>query len=90
MEVDKEFEIQLSRKFMLLKNNLFKHLHEKNPALRFSKEECIRIMGYASESYFKHLRLYEYVFNNKTASEIKRINFNQDEARVAGSLSKAL
>ena len=87
MEVDKEFEGQLSRKFTMLKNFLFKHLHEKNPALKFSKEECIRIMEYAAESYFKHLRLYEYVFNNKTASEIKRINFDQEEARNAGSLS---
>ena len=38
-------------------------------------------MAYAKESYFKHLRLYEYVFNNTTASEIKRLNFDQDIAR---------
>ena len=46
-----------------------------NPALQFSTEESKRILAYANESYFKHLRLYEFVFNNKTASELKRINF---------------
>ena len=70
----------------LFRSLILKYLHEKNPALKFTKEECLRIMAYAAESYFKHLRLYEYVFNNKTASEIKRINFDQDEARNAGSL----
>jgi len=46
-------------------------------------QEAKKIVDYGQNSYFKHLRLYEYVFNNKTASEIKRINFQQEEAKNA-------
>ena len=90
VEIDEEFDNQLKKKMNLFRSIILKYLHEKNPALKFTKEECLRIMAYAGESYFKHLRLYEYVFNNKTASEIKRINFDQDEARNAGSLQQTL
>ena len=90
VEIDEEFDNQLKKKMNLFRSIILKYLHEKNPALKFTKEECLRIMAYAGESYFKHLRLYKYVFNNKTASEIKRINFDQDEARNAGSLQQAL
>jgi len=47
-------------------------------------------VAYAKETYFKHLRLYEYVFNNKTASELKRITFTQEEAKVTSPLGNAL
>jgi len=50
-------------------------LHEQNVAIKFNKEECKRILEYAHSTYFLHLRLYEYVLNNRTASEIKRITF---------------
>lgn len=36
------------------------------------------------------MRLYEFVFNNTTASEIKRINFVQEEAKKASPLQQAL
>ena len=52
--------------------------------------DCHKIVAYAKETYFKHLRLYEYVFNNKTASELKRITFKQEEAKVCGPLGNAL
>ena len=65
-------------------------LHEKNPALKLNKEEAKKIAAYAQESYFKHLRLYEFVFNNKTASEMKNIKFKQDVAKTAGPLTQAL
>ena len=63
---------------------------DRNPALKFTKEEAKRILKYAQESYFKHLKLYEFVFNNKTASELKRINFPQESAKQAPALSQAL
>jgi len=47
-------------------------------------------VAYAKETYFKHLRLYEYVFNNKTASELKRITFKQEEAKTSAPLGNAL
>lgn len=65
-------------------------LQEENEALKINKHEAVRIVKYAQETYFRHLRLYEFVFNNKTASEIKRINFTEEEARKAAPLTHAL
>ena len=63
---------------------------EKNPILAINVAESNKIVAYAKKSYFTHLRLYEYVFNNKTASELKRIVFKQEEAKVAKPLGHAL
>ena len=71
-----EFEASLKNKFSLLKQLITKAVREKNPALVFALEEGKRIVTYASQTYFKHLRLYEFVFNNKAPSKLKRIVFN--------------
>ncbi len=63
---------------------------EKNPILVVNKAESHKVVAYAKKSYFTHLRLYEYVFNNKTASELKRIIFKEEEAKVAQTLGNAL
>ena len=65
-------------------------IHQKNPILKINKEEAKRILVYTQESYFKHLRLYEFVFNNKTPSELKKINFKQESAVTAPALGQAL
>lgn len=52
-----------------------KHVHLKNPAMQINKYEAKCLIEYAQESYFKHLRLYEFVFNNKAPNEVKRITF---------------
>ena len=49
-------------------------LHESEKEMRFTVEVIKRIADYAKESYFKHLRLFDYVLNNKQLCEIKRIN----------------
>ena len=49
-----------------------------------------KITQYAQESYFKHLRLYEYCFNNKTASELKKITFTQEVTATIAPLTQAL
>ena len=58
--------------------------------IRLSKEEAKRIIKYAQETYFRHMRLYEFVFNNNSENEMKRINFKQEAARTARPLGKAL
>lgn len=40
-------------------------INEVEPSLKFAVEEIKRIADYAKDSYFKHLRLYDYVLNNK-------------------------
>jgi len=69
---------------------ILKQLQEPNTSLRFNKIEATKLLEYAKESYFKHLRLYEYVFNNTTASEIKRLSFNQEVAKKPLGLGEAL
>lgn len=49
-------------------------INESEKEMRFTGEEIKRIAAYAKESYFKHLRLFDYVLNNKQLCEIKRIN----------------
>lgn len=90
MQPEADFEQTLHHKFAIFKSMIMQKIHEKNPALKINKEEAKRILNYAKESYFKHLRLYEFVFNNKTASELKRINFKQESAKQAPALGVAL
>lgn len=42
------------------------------------------------ESYFKHLRVYDYVFNNKQLCEVKRLTINVNAPIIAPSLGEAL
>ena len=59
--------------------------------LKFSGEELRRIADYAKSSYFKHLRLYDFVFNNKTQlNEVKRLTLNVTAPIMAPNLSDAL
>ena len=90
IDIEAGFETTLRHKFAIFRSMIMQRLHEKNPALKFNKEECKRIAAYGQESYFKHLRLYEFVFNNKTATELKKVNFKQDVARTAAPLTQAL
>ena len=67
-----------------------KHVHMKNPAMQLNKHEAKRLIEYAQESYFKHLRLYEFVFNNQAPNEVKRINFTEEQTKTVMPLSQAL
>lgn len=49
-----------------------------------------RIADYMKDSYFKHLRLYDFVLNNKQLCEVKRLVVNVNEPIIAASLSDAL
>ena len=42
------------------------------------------------DSYFRHLRLYDYVLNNKQLSEVKRLTLNVNQPLIAPSLGDAL
>ena len=77
MEVEKQKAFDLMFiEFGVTEDEITRAVREKNPALVFTLEEGKRIVTYASQTYFKHLRLYEFVFNNKAPSKLKRIVFN--------------
>lgn len=74
----------------MLKALLMKFVFEKVPVLTLTKETAKRILAYCQDSYFKHMRLYEFIFNNTSPNELKRINFVTETVKTAKPLSQAL
>lgn len=60
-----QFANLLSNKFNLFKQLLYETLHDNEKSMQFNPEEVKRILIYGKNTYFKHLRLYDYVLNNK-------------------------
>lgn len=89
-EVDPEYKNAFKRKFTMLKTLLMKFVFEKVPVLKLTKETAKRVLLYCQDSYFKHMRLYEFIFNNTSANEMKRINFVMETVKTAKPLSQAL
>ena len=89
-EVDPEYKNAFKRKFTMLKAFLMKFVVEKVPVLKLTKETAKRVLLYCQDSYFKHMRLYEFIFNNTSPNEMKRINFVMETVKTAKPLSKAL
>jgi hypothetical protein len=85
-----DFGIMIERKFELMKKMLLDLILEKEKALRFTTEEVKRVTLYMHKTYFKHIRLYDYMLNNKQLSEVKRITFQANVPIIATSLSDAL
>ena len=48
------------------------------------------ILNYARESYFSHLRLYNYVLNNKQLTEVKKVQIKIDKPTLLPSLDEAI
>ena len=51
---------------------------------------CFTLSRWCKETYFKHLRLYDYVLNNKQLCEIKRLMVHVNVPAVAPNLNQAL
>ena len=90
VDSEKEFANLLAHKFNLFKTLLMESLEEDEKALLLSQEEIRRIADYMKESYFKHLRLYDYALNNKQLCEVKRLTLNVNQPIIATSLGDAL
>ncbi len=80
----------LRHKFQLFKHLSLELLNESDKVLSFTLEEVKRIADYAKTSYFKHLRLYDYVLNNKQLCEVKRITMQLNQPAIATHLNDAL
>ena len=48
-------------------------LTSEDRSARLNLAECKRVIDYSQRTYFKHLRLYDYVFKNAKTSEKKYI-----------------
>ena len=70
---------------------LLETISEVDPLLRFTSEEVRRLADYTKSSYFKHLRLYDFVLNSKSQiNEVKRLTLHVTPPAIAASLSDAL
>lgn len=63
--------------------------HEYEPA-RISVEQARRLAIYVHETYFRHLRLYDFVLKNTKLSEVKRVVISVAEPKPGDILDKAM
>ena len=63
--------------------------HELESA-RLSVEQAGRLAIYVHETFFRHLRLYDFVLKNTKLSEVKRVNIPIAEPKSGDQLEKAM
>lgn len=63
--------------------------HELESA-RLSVEQAGRLAIYVHETFFRHLRLYDFVLKNTKLSEVKRVNIPIAEPKSGEQLEKAM
>ena len=87
---EEAFKALLNKKFELFKkliNGAVEHEHEQ---ARVSMEQARRIAIYTHETYFRHLRLYDFVLKNTKLSEVKRVFIPIAEPKCGEDLTKAM
>ena len=68
------FKILLSKKFELFRKLINQMVEHDLERARITTEQACRVAMYAHETYFRHLRLYDFAFKNAKMSEMKRVN----------------
>ena len=63
----------LSKKFQLFKGLMTGIVEHELESARISVEQARRLAIYAHETYFRHLRLYDFVLKNTKLGEVKRV-----------------
>ena len=80
----------LSKKFELFRRLISGTLdHDHEPA-RITLEQARRVAIYAHETYFRHLRLYDFVLKNTKLSEVKRVHIPIVAPNCGDELCKAM
>ena len=80
----------LQHKFSIFKNLIVGAIEHPDEGTRITIEQARRITSYTHESFFRHLRLYDYVLKNTKLSEVKRVNIPTAEPNWGQSLSVAM
>ena len=57
---------------------------------RITVEQARRVTKYAHTTFFRHLRLYDFVLKNTKLSEVKRVFLPNPEPQCGDLLSKAM
>ena len=82
----------LASKFLLYKNLIFGAIEHPDLDTKITIEQAKRITAYAHDTYFRHLRLYDYVLKNTKYCEIKKVTLPKIEPKCGDGylLSKAM
>ena len=91
--VDQEeeaFKVLLNKKFELFRKLIACTVDHELESARVTIEQARRIAIYAHETYFRHLRLYDFVLKNAKLSEVKRVTIPIAEPKCGKDLSQAM
>ena len=80
----------LKSKFGLFKVGIAQVLDHADPDARITIEQARRVTKYAHSTFFRHLRLYDFVLKNTKLSEVKRVYLPIAEPQLGAELSKAM
>jgi len=80
----------LTSKFALYKNLIIGAIDHSDADTRITVEQARRITAYAHETFFRHIRLYDYVLKNTKLSEVKKVTLPRADPKCGDPLSKAM
>lgn len=89
-EEDKQLAQLLRCKVDLMKSLIEKVVEHEHHDARITIEQARRMIAYSQRTYFKHLRLYDFVLKNSKTSEKKYIKMPFVEPQVGRSLADAM
>lgn len=87
---EQELASLLRSKVDLMKRLIESVLEDSDPSARLNGAECRRVIDYAQRTFFKHLRLYDFVFKNAKTSEKKYIRLSKMVPQIGQSLGSAM
>lgn len=80
----------LASKFNLFRNLIFAVIEHPDVECKISVEQARRITAYAHQTFFRHLRLYDYVLKNTKFCEMKKVTLQKPEPKSGDPLGKAM
>ena len=87
---EEAFKMLLSKKFETFRRLLTGMIEHDLEDARITMEQARRVAIYAHETYFRHLRLYDFVLKNTKLSEVKRVFIPVAEPKCGDDLNKAM
>ena len=87
---EEAFKDLLKKKFELFKRLVGSMIEHELEAARITVEQARRMAMYTHETYFRHLRLYDFVLKNTKLSEVKRVFIPIAEPKCGDELTKAM
>lgn len=91
VDVEEEaFKSLLRNKFELFRKLMAGTIEHEVDSARISVEQARRIAIQVHQTYFRHLRLYDFVLKNTKLSEVKRVYIPVAEPKAGDTLEKAM